>query len=53
VALNAVLASDEVSRKLSEQGAIAGSGTAAGFADYIRGEQARYAQIVKDANIRE
>lgn len=51
--LNQVLASAEVRGKFADQGAIAGSGSAASFADYIRREQQRYAQIVKDANIRE
>ncbi len=51
--LNQVLASDEVRSKLMDQGAIAGSGSAASFEEFLRREQQRYAQIVKDANIRE
>ena len=51
--LNEVLQSDEVRRKLAEQGSIAGSGSAADFGEFVKREQQRYARIVKDANIRE
>ena len=51
--LNQVLASDLVRGKLSDQGASAGSGSPADFAAFLRREQERYRQIVKDANIRE
>ena len=52
-ALNEVLATDQVRRKLADQGAIAGSGSAADFGAFVAREQERYARIVKDANIRE
>jgi hypothetical protein len=39
--------------KLAEQGAIAGSGSAAAFAGFVEHEQARYARIVQAANIKE
>jgi tripartite-type tricarboxylate transporter receptor subunit TctC len=51
--LAAVLGSDEVHDKLAEQGAIAGSGSAAAFAGFVEHEQARYARIVQAANIKE
>lgn len=51
--LNEVLRSDEVRGKMQEQGALGGSGSAADFARFVQREQARYAQIVKTANIRE
>lgn len=51
--LGAVLASAEIRGKLLEQGAIAGSGTAASFGEFVLREQARYARIVQAANIRE
>jgi tripartite-type tricarboxylate transporter receptor subunit TctC len=51
--LNAVLASDDVRGKLLEQGAIAGSGNAASFGEFVQRERARYARIVQTANIRE
>ena len=51
--LNEVLKSDEVRAKLQEQGALGGSGSTADFARFVQREQARYAQIVKTANIRE
>ncbi|CAM4273908.1 tripartite tricarboxylate transporter substrate binding protein [Comamonas aquatilis] len=51
--LNAVLASPEVKAKLAEQGAVAASGkdSAADFGQFVRKEQARYAEIVKSAHI--
>jgi tripartite-type tricarboxylate transporter receptor subunit TctC len=48
-----VLRSEEVREKLGEQGAIAGSGSAGAFAGFVEHEQARYAQIVRAANIKE
>jgi len=51
--LNDVLRSDEIRRKMQEQGAIGGSGSAAQFAGFVQREQERYARIVKAANIRE
>ncbi len=51
--LNAVLASDEVRRKLLEQGVVAGSGSAASFGEFVQRERVRYARIVQEANIRE
>ncbi|WP_137896779.1 tripartite tricarboxylate transporter substrate binding protein [Ramlibacter sp. 2FC] len=51
--LNEVLKSDEVRTKMQEQGALGGSGGAAEFGRFVQREQARYAQIVKTANIRE
>jgi tripartite-type tricarboxylate transporter receptor subunit TctC len=49
--LMAVLHTDEMRAKLAEGGAIAGSGSAAEFARFVQKEQARYAGIVKIANI--
>lgn len=49
--LNAVLAAPEVKAKLAEQGAVAASGSAADFGAFVRKEQARYAEIVKNAHI--
>jgi tripartite-type tricarboxylate transporter receptor subunit TctC len=51
--VNEVLNSDEVRAKMQEQGAIAGSGSAADFTRFVQHEQALYARIVKSANIRE
>jgi tripartite-type tricarboxylate transporter receptor subunit TctC len=51
--LAAVLTSEEVRDKLAEQGAVAGSGSAAAFAGFVEHEQARYARIVQAANIKE
>ena len=48
-----VLHSDEVRSKLAEGGATAGSGSAADFSRFVQKEQARYAAIVKAANIRD
>lgn len=52
-ALNEALASEAVRTRLAEQGAVAGSGDASAFAAFVRAEQARYARIVRTANIRE
>lgn len=50
--VNAVLAMPDVKAKLAEQGAVAaGGGTPAQFGQFVQGEQARYAQIVKAAHI--
>lgn len=51
--LGEVLRSEEVRDKLGEQGAIPGSGSASAFATFVEHEQARYARIVKAANIKE
>lgn len=51
--LNEVLKADDVRSKMRDQGAVGGSGTVADFARFVQREQARYAQIVKAANIRE
>lgn len=51
--LNEVLNSDEVRGKMQEQGAIGGKGSAAEFAVFVQREQARYARIVKAADIKE
>jgi tripartite-type tricarboxylate transporter receptor subunit TctC len=48
-----VLRSDEVRSKLAEGGATAGSGSALDFSRFVQKEQARYAAIVKAANIRD
>jgi tripartite-type tricarboxylate transporter receptor subunit TctC len=48
-----VLRSDEVRNKLAEGGATAGSGSALDFSRFVQIEQARYAAIVKAANIRD
>ncbi|HZV91735.1 MAG TPA: tripartite tricarboxylate transporter substrate binding protein, partial [Caldimonas sp.] len=51
--LGEVLRSDDVRAKLAEQGAIAGSGSAAAFAAFVEHEQARYARIVQAAHIKQ
>ena len=51
--LMAVLHTEEMRAKLAEGGAIAGSGSSADFARFVQKEQARYAGIVKAANIRD
>jgi tripartite-type tricarboxylate transporter receptor subunit TctC len=48
-----VLHSEEVRSKLAEGGATAGSGSATDFTRFVQKEQARYAAIVKTANIRD
>jgi tripartite-type tricarboxylate transporter receptor subunit TctC len=48
-----VLRADDVRARLAEGGAMAGSGSAAEFARFVQNEQARYAVVVKAANIRE
>lgn len=48
-----VLKSEEMRHKLAEGGAVAGSGSAADFGRFVQREQARYARIVKAANIKE
>ena len=48
-----VLKSDEVRGKLAQQGALAGSGSAAAFAGFVERERTRYAGVVRAANIRE
>ncbi|MFZ4478730.1 MAG: Bug family tripartite tricarboxylate transporter substrate binding protein [Rhodoferax sp.] len=48
-----VLRSDEVRHKLAEGGATAGTGSALDFSRFVQQEQARYAAIVKTANIRD
>lgn len=50
--VNAVLSMPEVKAKLAEQGAVAAAAsTPAQFSQFVQGEQARYAQIVKAAHI--
>jgi tripartite-type tricarboxylate transporter receptor subunit TctC len=51
--LGEVLRMDEVRAKLADGGAVAGKGTAAEFARFVQTESARYAAIVKAANIKE
>lgn len=51
--LNEVLKADDVRSKMRDQGAVGGSGNVADFTRFVQREQARYAQIVKTANIRE
>jgi tripartite-type tricarboxylate transporter receptor subunit TctC len=48
-----VLRADDVRAKLADGGAAPGSGSAADFARFMQKEQARYAVVVKAANIRE
>lgn len=48
-----VLRADDVRAKLAEGGATAGTGRAADFARFVQKEQARYAVVVKAANIKE
>ena len=48
-----VLRNEDVKAKLADGGALPGSGTADDFARFVRKEEARYAVIVKAANIRE
>ena len=48
-----VLRSDDLRKSLADGGAIPGSGSAADFAKFVQREQARYAAVVKAANIRE
>ena len=51
--LNEALGSPEVGGKFEEQGAILKRFTPAGFADFLRKEQADYAEIVRQAGIKE
>ena len=51
--LNAVLSSPEVRRKMQDQGAVAGSGSAQDFGAFVQREQKRYAQAVQTAGIKE
>jgi len=48
-----VLRADDVRAKLAEGGATAGTGSAGDFARFVQREQARYAAVVKAANIKE
>ena len=48
-----VLKADDVRAKLAEGGASPGTGSAADFGRFVQKEQARYAAIVKAANIKE
>ena len=48
-----VLKADDVRAKLAEGGASPGTGSAADFSRFVQKEQARYAAIVKAANIKE
>ncbi len=48
-----LLHTDEMRAKLAEGGASAGAGTPAEFARFVQKEQARYAGVVKAANIRD
>ncbi|NML46675.1 tripartite tricarboxylate transporter substrate binding protein [Ramlibacter sp. G-1-2-2] len=51
--LNEILRSEDVKSRMAEQGAVAGSGSAADFGRFVQREQERYARIVKAANIKE
>ena len=51
--LGEVLRMDDVRSKLAEGGAVPGQGTAAQFTRFVQTESARYAAIVKAANIKE
>lgn len=51
--LGEVLKSDEVRAKFAEQGATAGSGSAAEFGAFVRAEYTRNQKIVQRANIKE
>ena len=51
--LNAVLSSPDVRRKMQDQGAVAGSGSAQDFGAFVQREQKRYAQAVQTAGIKE
>ena len=51
--LNEALASSEVGGKFEEQGAVLRRFTPAQFAEFLRNEQADYAEIVKKAGIKE
>eukprot|EP01030_Chromulinospumella_sphaerica_P008047 gene8047-7876_t len=51
--LGEVLRMDDVRAKLADGGAVAGKGSAAEFARFVQTESARYAAIVKAANIKE
>ncbi len=51
--INEVLKLDDVRGKLLEGGALAGGGSTASFGQFTRAEQARFAKIVADVNIKE
>jgi tripartite-type tricarboxylate transporter receptor subunit TctC len=51
--INEVLRMDEVRKKLAEGGALVGSGDTAAFNAFLQRENAKYARIVKAANIKE
>lgn len=51
--VNEILHSEDVKARMTEQGAIAGSGSAADFGRFVQREQERYARIVRAANIKE
>ncbi|MGE0800125.1 MAG: Bug family tripartite tricarboxylate transporter substrate binding protein [Lautropia sp.] len=51
--VNAVLALDEIRKRLAEGGATAGSGDAASFAAFVKREQAQFAQVIARAGIKE
>nr|WP_198083546.1 tripartite tricarboxylate transporter substrate binding protein [Variovorax sp. E3] len=49
--LNKVLAQPEVATRLAEFGAEEGGGTPEAFGEYIRGEQRKWAQLIRDRKI--
>ena len=49
--LNAILKMDDVKRRFEDQGVEPVGGTPSQFADHIRAEIAKWAKVVKDANI--
>jgi tripartite-type tricarboxylate transporter receptor subunit TctC len=51
--LNAVLKDPEVRARLTEQGAVPGSGSAEDLGRFVQAEHARYQDIVRKANIKE
>jgi len=50
--VNAILAMPDVMEKLDTYGAEDGGGSAERFGQFIRGEQDKWAKVVKDANVK-